>query len=573
MRSFALKLRLIYIPFLLIAVGSILVYSLLNIWLTIDNTLIPLKEEVTDLWIPLFLPFVPVVIWLRPRIKLLNLSTRRSNNLPFLYVMVAAFAISVPTLILQRYLRTALGKLTPLASISQIRENKPTKYYSATQYYVDTALASFQNTAVVSGKGNTTLTYTIYIACPIFDRQPVKHVTGDESVKITPAPSSPARPLPDSLQVDKDQPERTQAAAVNVLIPSAWACLHYQESVSNRLSRSEKHEKWDEFVTSTLQDWHQLDPNNFVYLDRIGNSEERDNYQKAIRNNTFVLTTPGPFIILEPKTTSFKDRNGHKLGWTFGALGIGGLIWLIMLAIPKMKETAIEAADENPGKKTSEELKEMGSLLLPRPGYTITPVIMDLNILIFIFMVIAGKGFISFQATDLLAWGANYRPLTSGGHQWWRLVTSTFLHAGIMHLVLNMAGLLFVGIFLEPVLGRKRLAIVYLLSGLGASLTSLWWHPATVSVGASGAIFGLYGVFLALLTTQLFPPVFKRSFTISVGIFVGGNLLFGLAGGIDNAAHIGGLLSGLILGYILYGGLKTEKEEGQEAEPSITDRS
>jgi rhomboid protease GluP len=78
-------------------------------------------------------------------------------------------------------------------------------------------------------------------------------------------------------------------------------------------------------------------------------------------------------------------------------------------------------------------------------------------------------------------------------------------------------------------------------------------------VRAWGAIFGLFGVFLALLTTRYFPPVLKKSLSIGVVIFVGGNLLVGLAQGIDNAAHVGGLLSGLVIGYIYYPRLKLQK--------------
>jgi hypothetical protein len=345
MNSFLLKLRLIYLPFILVAVGSILVFSLLNIWLTIDSTTISMNEEVTDLWLPLILPFVPVLIWLRPRIKQLNLTTRR-GGLPFLYLFVASLAISAPATIMQNYLRTDLGKLTPLTSMSQIRHNKLTKYYSVSQYFVDTSMASFQNTAVVSGKGHTILTYTIYIACPIFDKKPVMAAPKDESVKITPVSPSPTKPLPDSFQVDKDQ----QEAAVSSTLPHAWACQFYEKRVSNGLSRSEKHNKWDEFVIHTLQDWHQQDPNNFVYLDRIGNTEKRNNYQKAIGNNTFIVPLPQPIIILEPKLTPFKDRNGHKPGWTFGSFGIGCLVWLIMIAIPKMKESVVEAGEEKPEK-------------------------------------------------------------------------------------------------------------------------------------------------------------------------------------------------------------------------------
>ena len=120
-----------------------------------------------------------------------------------------------------------------------------------------------------------------------------------------------------------------------------------------------------------------------------------------------------------------------------------------------------------------------------------------------------------------------------------------------MHLLANMAGLLFAGVFLEPVLGRSKFLFVYLLTGVLASCASIVWYSATVSVGASGAIFGLYGLMLALLLTKVFPPVLGKAFLVSTLIFIGYNLLMGLSGGIDNAVHIGGLVSGFVVGLMV----------------------
>jgi len=185
-----------------------------------------------------------------------------------------------------------------------------------------------------------------------------------------------------------------------------------------------------------------------------------------------------------------------------------------------------------------------------------------LNILIFILMVFAGLGFLSFSTDDLINWGANYKPLTTD-NEWWRLFTCTFLHGGIMHLFANMYGLLFVGIFLEPRIGRIKFAVIYILTGILASASSLWWHDSTVSVGASGAIFGLYGLFLALMLTKVYPKEFSKALLLGILIFVGFNLIMGLTGGIDNAAHIGGLLSGFIIGVILSPQLKVDSNQSR----------
>ena len=136
-------------------------------------------------------------------------------------------------------------------------------------------------------------------------------------------------------------------------------------------------------------------------------------------------------------------------------------------------------------------------------------------------------------------------------------------------------------LFLEPLLGSLRLALIYLLTGLVGSVASLLWYEGIVSVGASGAVFGLYGVFLALLLTKVFPPAMKKAFLVSTVVFVGYNLLLGLGGGIDNAAHIGGLVSGLVTGFCLYPFLKQKEETVTEANfefeetgqaPAVTNR-
>ena len=118
-----------------------------------------------------------------------------------------------------------------------------------------------------------------------------------------------------------------------------------------------------------------------------------------------------------------------------------------------------------------------------------------------------------------------------------------------MHLLMNMYALLYIGYVLEPILGNIRFISAYIMTGLLASLNSLWWHDLSVSAGASGAIFGLYGVFLALLTTSIVEKSTRKPLFISIAIFIIYNLMNGLKEGVDNAAHIGGILSGIVIGY------------------------
>ena len=201
----------------------------------------------------------------------------------------------------------------------------------------------------------------------------------------------------------------------------------------------------------------------------------------------------------------------------------------------------------------------------PTEGYFITPILINLNILIFILMVLSGVNALLPDSDSLILWGANIRPLTTGG-EWWRLLTCCFLHIGVIHLLMNMYALVYIGVLLEPQLGRSRFLTAYLLTGIASSVTSLWWHDITISAGASGAIFGMYGVFLAMLTTNLIEKKARMTLLTSIGIFVVYNLANGFKEGIDNAAHIGGLVSGLIIGYGFYPSLRVKVDEDEYQE-------
>ena len=153
----------------------------------------------------------------------------------------------------------------------------------------------------------------------------------------------------------------------------------------------------------------------------------------------------------------------------------------------------------------------------------------------------------------LLQWGANFGPLTIGG-QWWRLLTSIFLHLGLFHVAVNMWCLWDLGSFAEGIYGRIVFLAIYLASGVMGAIFSLAWHPFAVEAGASGAIFGIAGALIAsfLLGNLPFPKRTAKAALLSIIIFAGYNLVVGFIGnGAGNAAHVGGFLAGLLMGGLL----------------------
>jgi rhomboid protease GluP len=187
------------------------------------------------------------------------------------------------------------------------------------------------------------------------------------------------------------------------------------------------------------------------------------------------------------------------------------------------------------------------------PTVYVTWVLIALNIAVFLLMVVRGVSFMEPTVDSLNQWGAGYGPLTTHG-QWWRLLSETFIHIGVIHLLFNMYVLFAIGPFTERLFGQAGFTVLYLLSGITGSLVSLAWAPWTTSAGASGAIFGLYGGLLGFLLMQRhsIPSATLQSLAKSAAIFIGYNLVYGFAkSGIDMAAHLGGLSGGFLLGVVL----------------------
>ena len=202
------------------------------------------------------------------------------------------------------------------------------------------------------------------------------------------------------------------------------------------------------------------------------------------------------------------------------------------------------------------------SFFIPRKGFMATPILIDLNLLVFIVMIASGVGIMSPSTLSLLKWGADFGPLTLTG-DWWRAVTCNFIHIGAFHLLMNMYAFMYIGLLLEDLIGSRRMFMSYLLTGLCSAVFSLYMHGETISAGASGAIFGLYGIFLAFLFFHRIAKEQRKALLTSILIFVGYNLVYGMKAGIDNAAHIGGLLSGFLLGIIYVCSYKFEKADAQ----------
>ena len=506
MKNIGIKLKEVYLPFLIVSIGTILFYNLFRWTFDIKLGVLPLKEDLLNFWIPFALPWIPILIWLRRRNRILNVRGKRDNG-HFLYQFAMAGAIAVPIIVSQDYIEKASFNLMSIDNVFDTENHSNEKYFEINSFSIGKNASLPYVTARTSGRNNDNLNFYLYLACPF---------------------------------------ENTD---------NIWYGVEYSKNLSNRISDDKKDIEYRSFLEKSEKEFDTYDFQNVKYFEKLGYSDDRNGFIEAIKEGN-PNVNESEQIILVPKSEVFEERLGNTFPWIFGSFGIGALVLLLMVVIPKIDEK--ELSDFKKDKPLKEDdLKDILEFLDPRGQNKVTAILLLLNIAVFVVMIFLGLNIVSPTPKELLEIGGNRRFEVMNG-EYWRLLTSIFIHGGLMHLFMNLFGLGLGASLLEGVLGRTKLFVSFVLCGILASTASIYWHENTVSVGASGAIFGLYGLILAFTAFKIYPNYMRGMTWMLLGLYAGVSLLFGFLGGIDNAAHFGGLISGVILGGIL---ILIEKEK------------
>lgn len=512
-KALIIKFKHIYIPLIVLAARFLAVYSFLNWLLVIRSSLVPVADNVVDYWLPLGVSMILVLMSIQQRLGLLKSDPRL--NLPSLYLLGAVAFLAIPTIVAQGYLRAASGDVTRVKDASEIASATPAKFYFSDNICIDYR-HSLADAAFSTSRRSGQATFRVYVVEPVCSGSLTTTGNGN-SVWI----GLKARTSFDNTFVDPATGLRTP------------------------LDQASIETKYHAFIHEVDAQFRGEDPHAYRFLERVGRNADGEGFAAALRHARSDIN-PSSVTILIPHKEAFEDRTGQKLPWVFGSYAIGAIAWLgIALFCPL--DRAKYRRWRKPKAATS-PIKQWRFLIPHRDAYGL-PILLGLNILVFVVMLLTSTGAAFFDTSQLLAWGANYRPALHGLGLF-RLITSQFIHGSILHLLNNMYALIFAGIALAPITRRVGLIGCYLLAGLGGSVASAVVHPATVSVGASGSIFGLFGVLLALLALRDERIAEMRSFIlVNVLIFVGLNLLLGsISSGTDNAAHLGGLATGIVLG-------------------------
>ena len=193
------------------------------------------------------------------------------------------------------------------------------------------------------------------------------------------------------------------------------------------------------------------------------------------------------------------------------------------------------------------EVKTMSSV---RSGAdpVVTYVLIALNVIAFVAELGSGSAVAEGGGGRVVDDGALFGPAIANGHEYWRLITGGFLHAGIIHILFNMYFLYVLGQQLEPAAGRVRFAVLYFTSMLTGSFGALLLEPDSFTVGASGAVFGLMGGAVVALRARGINPMESG---LGMVILLNLGITF-IIPGISIGGHLGGLAGGLIAGYLLF---------------------
>lgn len=258
----------------------------------------------------------------------------------------------------------------------------------------------------------------------------------------------------------------------------------------------------------------------------------------------FFCASSGVFLILLALLGLY-GGGPLQVGLFLIALGCGGLWW--------GQRLMNNDAPRDPYIKAVVNDSRLQMLLFKEHAWH--PIILiALNLIPFYLINMSSGAHMELSREMALKWGANSSPLVASG-QIWRLLSAAFLHSGLPHFLGNMIALLTVGRYIDYYFGSKNLYFIYFASALAASLCSGAYHPLGISVGASGAIFGLYGAF-AMMFIVAPPNKGKLQFSRLAVLYIVMHMVQSLAAGfkdygIDNAAHLGGLACGAALGFFI----------------------
>ena len=501
MKDIKLKIIHVFLPFVIVTLATIIGYSALRWLFDFKLGLIPLKEDILNMWIPIFLPWVPILYVMNKRLQILDIRQIEKDK-TFGYQMIMWFSIMVPLIVSQMYIEVAAFDLNEVHSPTEIQYLDNEKYFKINQFQIEKQNCSNYFHTRITGKHSDNMNFYSYFACPFEGTEPI-----------------------------------------------LFYAEKYWKTIDNDLSQTEKNKAYNEFIQKSQSDFNQSNFQEVVYFEKEGYTDDWDGFVAAIQKNHPTLDVKNQ-IILQPKNESFDYRVEGWLKWIGIWLGLGFTILFAAITYAPIYPKGLQAFKEN------KYLYEKDSIdfydLIKLTGNNTMAFLLVCNCIVFLFMVLSGVNAAYPTTKEIFKFGGITKATLMDG-EYWRLLSSMFVHGGIGHLISNLFMLFFAGLFLEPVIKSFKFITIYLLTGIISAIGSIYWYPEAVSVGASGAISGLFGVLFIFHLFKIYADGFSGFSGVLLLTFIFINSISGLfMNNVSHVAHLTGFLSGCLIGLLLY---------------------
>jgi rhomboid protease GluP len=518
MDNFKLKLQHILLPYIIITLGVTFAY-LLFYWIVVIKAAANIKANLTDFIIPAVIAAIAHIVWLRPGVKKLVF---KNENLYTFYYMIAIGANLWMMIVCANLLTLKTNDIVHLKDITEIESKPKSTFYTIKDFDMPDQYSSSTYTVSRSGKNNKYVDLNLYFTVPIVRKNEKLTVINNHKY---------------------------------------WLCEEYHIQKSAHASDAELEKVFNDFAKASELEFHEK---KFLaglnHFEKLKYSDEKIQGIEAIKKS-MLGEIPEDIIILTADTSKLTDEADSFTKYIFISFFTGVGIMFLLLIYPKFR--AVDSKRRK-GKKKEDDLVEILRFLIPRGDHYITSILININALVFVILLFFDVDFMSPTAPQLIAFGGADNILIVNGEPW-RLVTSMFLHAGFGHLIYNMIALALVGHLTEPMLGRKRYLFLYIGSGLISGIIVLLLGKTGVSVGASGAIFGLFAAGFT------YAVINKIKFLMTlIGIYAGSSLLLGfIIPGTDNIGHLGGVAGGVII-YLIMRNIYPDLQDYEAESPNKT---
>ncbi|MFK8007342.1 MAG: rhomboid family intramembrane serine protease [Saprospiraceae bacterium] len=495
------KIIHVFIPFVIVTLVTIIGYSIIRWFLEVKLGFLPIQDTWLNFMFPLFFSYLTVSIWLNKRIQILDIQNKKKDH-SFNYKLAMVVFIAIPFMISQNYISSASYDLNHLDSPTEIHHLKNEKFFKINQFKIDQQKCISYVTSTITGKYNDNLNFKLYYVCPF---------------------------------------EETN--------PSIFYGIKYFKQVDNDLTKIQKQAEYESFLAKSKTKFAQVDFQKVDYFKKESYSNSLKNYKAAILKKDPNINLENQ-IILTPEHGSFEKRNDGSFKWFFIMIGVAFLIYALMVAIPNINEKGLKAFHNNKNLYNS-SFSFFIHLLIPTGKNKGLSLLLLCNCIVFFIMTCSGIDFFYPTPQELFECGGKTKESIMQG-EYWRLFTGIFIHRGAPHLFSNLITLFIASFFLEPILKSFKFVTIYLLCGIIAGIASIYWYPIAVSIGASGAICGLFGLLVAFNLLKIFEPstvyiIWMIFFTLLCLMIFSAFVM----SNVGHAAHIVGFVAGFFMGSFL----------------------